>query len=58
MQHSILSSFIVPFTLPFSLLKLFFLSTGEPVQIAMSLDIASISSISESDMVSESIFIL
>lgn len=36
-----------------SLLKLSFPSTGEPVQIAMSLDIASISSISESDMVSE-----
>lgn len=42
----------------FSLLKLLFPSTGEPVQIAMSLDIASISSISESDMVSERKLIL
>lgn len=56
--HSILSAFTVPFTFPFSLLKHFFFSAGEPVQIAMSLDIASISSISESDMVSERTFIL
>lgn len=41
-----------------SLLKLSFLSPGEPVQIAMSLDIASISSISESDMVREIICVL